>query len=250
MIRGTTAATAALGVALLTGSAAMAADVPDQDTQRAAPPAADPSAPQTSSLGIPYQIREGFFVEAQIGVFFDFGGLKGVSNAQPWTATQIGFNVPGVHRLSLFLSGGWGHNDGNCRYAAGGVCDEYSLTDNTSEGQSATDFSLIPIEVGARYGFQDLSPAVIPNLFMYITAVAGYTIFAPQIMQSAPMGAPDFGVGFGVEYGTRLEGLSFGVEILVRLAFLGAIPATASNNALGASVLPSFTAYPRFQYVF
>jgi hypothetical protein len=251
MIRGATAATAALALTLLAGGAYAA----DKDTSESAPapetPPAAAAPAKTGSLGVPYLVRQGFWVEAQVGMFTAFGGSKGASNSQVWVDVQLGFDIPGVKRLSLFVAAGHGFNDSSCRYFVNGQgCDVYSLADDTSQGTAATDFSVIPIELGARYGTPDFAAKVIPNLYVDVLATVGYTIYTPLLMQGAAMGSPSVGFGAGLQYDTRLPGFSFGIEIMMRLGFLPGIAATASNPALPSQVYPAFTAYPRFQYTF
>jgi hypothetical protein len=66
--------------------------------------------------------------------------------------------------------------------------------------------------------------------------VAGYSLFTPQIYEGAPGGSAHAGILGGIQYGTRLNGLTLGAELMVRYSFSPAIP--------------SFAAYPRIAYVF
>lgn len=259
MIRRWMATAAALTAALLTAGVANAASSSTEAVTR--PVGKDPSAQvpvPTNSLGTPFMVRTGLFVEGQLGVFTAFGGAKGASNAQPFTALQLGFDIPGVKRLSAFLGVSHGANDGSCHYYAktsiGNQCYPFAVPNNSSQGEAPADFSVVPIEVGARYGFQDV---LLPNLFPYVMATVGYSMFTPVLTQGGASGAPHVGIGGGLQIGTHLQGFSFGVEVLFRLAIVpnAAVPtdlATAFPEATagGLPVIPSFTAYPRFQYVF
>jgi hypothetical protein len=270
MIRRSTAAAAALA-ALFTANVANAAS----STEPVARPVSkDPAATAVgSSLGTPFVVRQGLYVDGQLGVFTAFGGAAGASNAQPYVGLQIGYDIPGVKRLSLFLGAGMGTNDGSCHYytkVTGGVpvvapasvtgsgnqCYTYAASATTFP-EAPHDFQVIPIEVGARYGFADMIPALLPNFFPYVMAVGGYTLYTPALTRNGATGSGHVGVGGGVEFGTRLAGFSFGVEALVRLAFVPSAPVPDEMVSEGASatsstlpILPSLSIYPRFQYVF
>lgn len=184
--------------------------------------------------GTVFQPRKGFYVESQVGVFTAFGGAFGgsraYSNAQPFLALSVGMDIGAVKGLSGFLSVGHGFNSGACL-----DFDEVvgcSLYPGQSPAISPDSFSVIPVELGARYAFAE----VLPRLTLNATVVAGYTLLTPQVKANAPGGSAHAGVGFGVDYATRFSGLSVGAELLVRSAF--------------APLIPSFTAYPRLRFVF
>lgn len=243
MIRGAKAAAAALILVLLSGGVASAKDGDD-----ATPP--PPAAASVSGLGKPKEVKQGFYIETQIGVFTAFGGSKSVSNAQPWLGLQLGFDLPQVYKhLSFFIGAGQGFNDGACRYfdPVNG-CDELTLADNSQPGQVPENFSVVPIELGTRVGLpMDLG---LRDLFFYFTGDVGYTLFSPALNQGIPPGAVHFGVGVGLEYGTRIVGLSFGIEVVTRFAFLSSVQATAVAPERSSQVMPYLTGYPRFNYVF
>jgi hypothetical protein len=111
------------------------------------------------------------------------------------------------------------------------MCATWKLEDN-SNAAAPENFVIVPLELGARWGFKDVAE----RLFPYVTVVAGYSLFTPQIFQDAPLGSAHAGIGGGIQYGTRLNGLTLGAEVLVRYTFSPAIP--------------SLAAYPRISYVF
>jgi len=205
------------------------------------------------AVGIPFAVRRGFFLETQVGVFTAFGGSKTASNAQPFVGFSLGMDLSKTTQgATVFLSGGYGSNAGSCRdfasatggkAAAGtdpdGGCFFYprasstATTPQTTTGESPKDFNVIPIEVGLRFAFGEL--AALP-VNPYVGLVAGYTFLTPKVTDAAGMGSPHAGLGGGLEYQTRLEGLTIGVEALVRVAF--------------SPMIPSLTAYPRIRYVF
>jgi hypothetical protein len=180
-------------------SAAMAQDGVAKDAAEAA-------------VGVPFQVRHGWFAETQVGVFSTLGGQKPFANGQPFIGLSLGLDLPNVEHLTVF---------GTIAQGASG---------------SPDNLSLLPFELGARYGFGELAPRLTPH----VLAVAGYSVITPS-------GAPDRGItettgsvhaggGFGLEYVTRLDGLTVGAEVVVRQAF--------------APFLTSLAAYPRIKYVF
>lgn len=189
--------------------------------------------PVEAQHGTAYQPRKGFYVESQVGVFTAFGGAFGgsraYSNAQPFMAVSVGMDIEAVKGLSGFLAVGHGFNSGACLDFDGVGC---ALYPGQSPAFSPDSFSVIPVELGARYAFAE----PVPRLTLNATLVAGYTLLTPQVTANAPGGSAHAGVGFGVDYATRFSGLSVGAELLVRSSF--------------APLIPSFTAYPRFRFVF
>ena len=184
------------------------------------------------SNGVPYKLRTGWFAETQLGVFTAFGGSKSASNAQPYVALSLGFDIPAIsNKFSVFLTAAHGPNAGSCRQYDEAGCSVYKLEDG-STAAAPDNFSIVPIEVGARWGFKDLAERLHP----YAGIVAGYSLFTPQLFQDAPSGSAHAGVLGGIQFGTRLNGLTLGAEVMVRYSFSPGIP--------------SFAAYPRIAYVF
>jgi hypothetical protein len=164
------------------------------------------------AVGLPFQVRHGWFAETQVGVFSTLGGQKPFANGQPFIGLSLGLDLESVEHLAVFVTAAQG--------ASG----------------SPDNLSVLPFEAGARYGFGELAPRLTPH----VLAVAGYSVLTPA-------GAPDRGItettgsvhagaGFGLEYVTRLDGLTVGADVLVRQAF--------------SPFLTSLSAYPRIKYVF
>src|SRR6185437_5788947 len=113
----------------------------------------------------------GFFTEVQLGFFTVFGGEKGVSNGQPYGALSLGYEIPipssATKQLTLFFTGAYGANAGSCRATMADPssgqtgCEQYPLADNSTV-QAPENFSVIPIEVGARLGFKEFLPRMFP----------------------------------------------------------------------------------------
>jgi hypothetical protein len=180
-------------------SAAMAQDGVAKDAAEAA-------------VGVPFQVRHGWFAESQVGVFSTLGGQKPFANGQPFIGLSLGLDLPNVEHLTVF---------GTIAQGASG---------------SPDNLSVLPFELGVRDGFGELAPRLTPH----VLAVAGASVITPS-------GAPDRGIdettfsahaggGFGLEYVTRLDGLTVGAELVVRQAF--------------SPFLTSLAAYPRIKYVF
>jgi hypothetical protein len=177
------------------------------------------------ATGLPFKARRGWFAEAQLGVFTAFGGEKSVSNGQPFVAVSAGTDLEAVPGLQLFFTVGHGSNQGSCRSV------DLSKPNGCAVGAPQA-FSIIPLELGARYRFNDL----VPRLRAFATLTAGYSLMLPAPIDGAALGSPHAGLGGGVEYATRLDGLTVGAEVLVRSTF--------------SPLIPFLTAYPRVQYVF
>lgn len=197
-------------------------------TAKAADAAGEPA------TGVPFQVRHGWYAETQLGVFTAFGGSKAVSNGAPFIALSVGMDLPSLPALALFFTAGHGSNAGSCHaLTAKGECESWKLADGSPAGsQGIESFSVIPLEVGARYAFSD----IVPRLAPHVLATVGYSIIAPEMVKDASLGSVHAGLGGGIEYVTRLDGLTLGAEVLVRAAF--------------SPFLASLTAYPRIKYVF
>lgn len=185
--------------------------------------------------GVQPEAPKGFYVETQLGAFVGFGGAFGgsraYSNAQPFVGLSAGFDIKAVKGLSAFLGVGFGANQGVCLdfdEAAGG-CVAYN---NEVPGQSLTAFSLIPIELGARYAFVEF----VPRFTMHAALGVGYTLITPSPSPTTPLGSAHVGLGVGIDYATQLAGLAVGVEVMGRMAF--------------TPMYPSVSIYPRLRYVF
>jgi hypothetical protein len=186
------------------------------------------------ATGVPFKVRHGWYAETQLGVFTTFGGSKALSNGAPFMALSAGTDLPSMPELSLFFTVGHGSNAGSCHaLKANGECDSWKLADGSPAGsQGIESFSVIPLEVGARYAFGDIVPRLAPHALVTV----GYAIISPEMVKDASLGSAHAGLGGGVEYVTRLDGLTLGAEVLVRAAF--------------GPFLASLAAYPRIKYVF
>lgn len=181
--------------------------------------------------GVAFEPRTGAYVETQLGVFTALGGRKMFSNAQPYVAVSLGLDLP-VDNLSVFLTAGHGFNAGSCREALDGQqCVQFKLEDG-SPTESPNDFSVIPLEIGARYAFVE----IVPRLKATAALTFGYQLLTPQVFENAPGGSLHGGLGLGIIYATRLPGLDLGAEVLGRFAF--------------DPQIPSLSIYPRIRYVF
>jgi opacity protein-like surface antigen len=251
MNRRGTWSSAVLVAAVVTSQAAIAADVPP------AAPVVRADAAHEPSNGVPFIFRTGWFVETQIGVFTAIGGEKSFSNAQAYEGISFGYDMSlsasWASHLGFFFSAAHGANAGSCRDIDpnSGSCATWTpnkldptSTDHSSQFGAPQNFSVFPMEVGARLGFAEL----LPRFYPYVVATVGYTFLTPQIFQSAPGGGIHFGVGAGVQYGTRLDGLAVGLEVLFRDAFItGPNPPLNTDPKLS---LPSLSIFPRISYVF
>lgn len=187
------------------------------------------------ALGVEMTAKRGWSFETQVGVFTAFGGSRAASNAQPFTAVSIGLDLPQLAPgLSVFFAAAHGANAGSCRSTVkpvnGDGCTTYQA--GGVDLVAPQDFSVIPLELGARYALAE----IVPRLTVNGTLAFGYSILTPTIVKDAPLGAPHVGLGAGLDYATRVEGLSVGAEVLFRMAV--------------SPLLPSLAAYPRIRFVF
>ncbi len=191
--------------------------------------------------GVPFEPRTGWFTETQVGVFTAFGGEKSFSNGEPWLALSLGADIPGVKHLELFLTVGHGSNGADCHSLdAQNNCSMWNLPDGSPAGGDAIEnFSVMPLEAGLRWGFVNITHRLLPS----IVVVGGYAFMRPWPAPPAdpttgvvPLGSVEVGGGLGLEYETRLPGLTVAAEVLVRYTLTPGIA--------------SLTAYPRIQYVF
>ena len=103
-----------------------------QEPPFAPPPAPAPEVVQEDQLAV-FQMERGFFLSADLGVFFTFGGTKAVSNIQPSMAVTGGYDfnemfsvqarVSTTRRNALRISTVWPSRaaiDGNSHGVPGG----------------------------------------------------------------------------------------------------------------------------------
>lgn len=211
---------------------------PAEETTAAPAEAVDTAkaaAPAEEVKDEPFQIRRGFFAEADLGVYFTFGGRntndvnpenpfpkKGISNVQPYLALTAGYDL--VHsegfalsaglRLGAGYSGGAGRVDDSELTGLQGSADDAKAT-IASVSTKPSDFAVI--EMGAA-----LAAAIFVSQRVAITVKAdggiaavdpNPTAYAADPGAASATFAPIIGGGLGVEYFTLLNDFSVGLDL-------------------------------------
>ncbi|HCF61724.1 MAG TPA: hypothetical protein DFS52_27475 [Myxococcales bacterium] len=163
----------------------------------------------TPAMGVPQQIRSGFFADVNMGGVFTLGGksvmtgLSKPSNAQAYLQLGVGYDV--LEFLSVGVHFGLGASAASC----------FSTVDNRQSCVSNVDpklvmadnftVSLFSAEVSYRHHFNSRF-TLQPRLHL------GYGSFDPVPMDGVN-GAPVFGVAVGAEYATNMDHFSIGLEV-------------------------------------
>lgn len=186
-----------------------------------------PAQSLTPPEGVMPVVRRGVFVETDVGVFFTLGGAGGYSNAQTYLQLGLGYDL--ADRISLGAHFGLGSNAANC---FGGM---------TSAGAclGSDNFTLSFVNLSAAY----LLP-IGERLYVTPKLLAGWTVLDPAPVvegseaasQHQAIGAPNAGVGVGVEYATFMDHFSVGADLAMRYV-------------VGPNI-PTFAIFPRVKYTF
>lgn len=190
----------------------------------------------TPSVGVPLQVRRGFFTETDVGGFFTVGGDNGYSNLQTYLQLGLGYQLTindGKGLIPIGFHVGIGANAQNCwaGLAPNGTCG--SNTNPVSD-----NFTLTMLNLSAGYLHQ-----VVERLYIGGKLIGGVTLLDPRPIadtenpsNSALLISPNFGAALSVEYATNMDHFSVGLDVSYRL-IIG-----PNINALGF--------YPRVQYTF
>ncbi|MCI0571416.1 MAG: adventurous gliding motility protein CglE [Myxococcaceae bacterium] len=162
--------------------------------------------------GVVPQVRRGFFVETDVGMFFTLGGVDGYSNAQTYLQLGLGYDL--ADRFSLGGHFGLGSNAANCfggRTPAGACV-------------GSENFTVFFLDASAAY----LLP-IADRVYLTPKLLVGFTLMDPSPTEGAAgsMSGPNVGVGLGVEYATFMDHFSIGADVSVRLVVGPNIPAVA-----------------------
>jgi hypothetical protein len=173
--------------------------------------------------GVPYEVRRGFFTEADIGVFFTGGGSSGISNAQTYLQLGLGYDIG--QNVELAAHFGLGTSASNC-FVAGGTVGNCPFSDT---------FTVAFIDATGAYLVRLLDRFYLtPRLAVGYTALDPNPVASPQGRTFTP--AVNAGGGIGVEYATLQDHFTVGADVLVRYVF------TAN--------VPTFAIFPRIKYTF
>lgn len=195
----------------------------------------------TPMTGVPVNIRRGFFTETDLGTFFTLGGEgKSPSNAQAYLSLSAGYDVyaEGDHFVSLGLGFGMGTSAGACfgdiytPDAAVSPCQGAEIDPDTGKNVILSDnWTVTSLEATALYGYQ-----VYPRLMATGRLLGGVGFIQPQAFEGVDNPVPLAGAGLGVEYATRFEHFSLGLDL-------------AGKFFIGPNV-PGIAIAPRVKYTF
>lgn len=177
----------------------------------------------TPSEGVVAEVRRGFFVETDVGVFFTLGGNNAYSNAQTFLQLGVGYDV--TEALEIGAHFAIGSSADNCfgALSTGGLC------------QDSENFTLTFLDVSAAYRF-----TVLPRLTLAPKLVAGWTLLDPAPARDSSnnpiAGGANVGGGASLEYATSMDHFTVGADVLVRYV-------------IGPNI-PAISIFPRVKYTF
>ncbi len=178
----------------------------------------------TPSVGVPLEVRRGFFTETDIGGFFTLGGQQGYSNLQVYLQLGIGYQLTvnnGKGLIPIGLHGGIGSNAQNC-FAPGpqpGTC------------ARANNFTLTMLNLTAGYLHE-----VVERFYVGGKLIGGTTLLDPDPIGDGGTVRANLGVAASLEYATNMDHFSIGLDIAYRFV-------------VGPNI-SSMMIYPRVQYTF
>lgn len=194
----------------------------------------------TPMLGVPTDVRRGFYTETDFGAFFTVGGEgASPSNAQVYLSLGLGYDVyaQGSSFVSVGLGFSLGTSAGSCfgTYDPSGtkcVDPAYAgLPDVPVEGQLSDHWTATTVEAHVLYGYE-----FAPRLMLTARALGGAGFIEPMAFANTENPVPLVGGGVGLEYATRFEHFSLGLDL-------------AGKYFLGPNVL-GFAVAPRVKYTF
>jgi len=201
----------------------------------------------TPQVGVEQQLRRGFFVETDLGTYFDVGGGT-VSNAQAYMQLGIGYDI--TERFTLSLQFGLGASSGVClaQVANDGTC---GITDGQGnittfpDAQGVPQKEVLPDNFSNTFYQLNLSyrQPLAERLGVVLGVVAGYQNLdpAPLFTNNDPNAAPIsggimFGGDISLEYATNMDHFFVGIDAVPRFV-------------IGPNLL-SVAIFPRVKYTF
>jgi hypothetical protein len=197
-----------------------------------APAAAQAATPM---LGVPVQIRRGFYTETDLGAFFTMGGQgQSPSNAQAYIALGLGYDIlgSGGNLLSVGASVGMASSAGACFASQYGNGAGGAATCLDAGGQPFSDnWTATTVEGSLLYGRELAS-----RLMGTVRLIGGLAFLQPLAFEGYGDQLPIAGAGVGLEYATQFDHFSLGLDVAGKM-FVG-------PNKLGVAIAP------RIKYTF
>jgi len=189
----------------------------------------------TPMLGVPVEVRRGFYTETDLGAFFTLGG-KGASpsNAQAYIALGLGYDLVASkgNLLSFGASVGMSTSAGACfgtTYTPGAPTAPCLASDGVTA--LSDNWTATTIEGSLLYGRELAS-----RLMGTVRLIGGYALIQPKAFENAADNVPLAGAGVGLEYATQFDHFSLGLDVAGKM-FVG-------PNQLGVAIAP------RIKYTF
>ena len=182
-----------------------------------------------SSTGSPEPIRTGFYAETALGSFLTLGGADSYSNMEAFLSLGVGYDI--MREFSVGLQFQLAPSAGDC----------YGPTDSYCAGASAQGsgtFTMAAIDAIVTYRLPITERLFIP--FRLFGGMANLSPL-PRSDLGAPSGAgdiwvPTVGLASGIEYATRFDHFTVGIE--------------ASGRFVPALNMIALAFYPRIRYTF
>ncbi|MHB1843820.1 MAG: adventurous gliding motility protein CglE [Deltaproteobacteria bacterium] len=189
-----------------------------------------------SSTGSPEPIRTGFFAETALGTFMTIGGADGYSNMEAFLSLGVGYDI--MQAFSVGLQFQLAPNAGDC-YGPPGPSGNIDAYCSGANPQGSSTFTMAALDLVASYKLE-----ILERLFIPIRVFGGMADFSPlprSDMGAAPgaddVWVPTGGLATGLEYATRFDHFTIGLEVSGRF-----VPSTVNLFALSI--------YPRVKYTF
>lgn len=195
----------------------------------AVPAAAEPlDLSSVSSTGSPEPIRTGFYAETALGSFMTLGGADGYSNMEAFLSLGVGYDF--VREFSVGLQFQLAPSAGDCYGPSDSYCG--------ASAQGSATFTMAAIDTIVTYRLPISERLFIP--FRLFGGVANLSPL-PRNDLGAAAGAggiwvPTGGLATGVEYATRFDHFTVGIE--------------ASGRFVPALNMTALAFYPRIRYTF
>lgn len=183
--------------------------------------------------GVAQEIRRGFFVSTDMGMFMvPFGAQpNGYSDAQAYVQLELGYDI--IQQLSVSLSFALGAVANACFDAYDPNSGNCGATNKASE-----NFTLSYYQLAVAYNFY----RAFERLDFSVKAVVGYAMAAPSPLEVVngnlvtQLGGISLGAGLGAEYATNLDHFAIGLDVVARFV-------------IGPNI-SSLAIFPRVKYTF
>ncbi len=193
-----------------------------------------------SSTGTPEPVRTGFYMETSLGAFMTLGGGDSYSNMEAFLALGAGYDILDVAlgTLSAGLQFQLAPSAGDCYITDSGGNDLCS----GAKAQGSSTFTMAAVDAVVSFRFR-----LVDRLYIPARLFGGMADFTPLPRCDLVSGAcgnssigdvwePTMGAATGIEWATRFDHFTVGLELSGRF-----VPALA---------MTALAIYPRIKYTF